>query len=380
MRLSKTKLGSRKLNNSKRIFKNILLTFAIGFFLIGNKGLASDNVLQAIQVNGVKDSYNIILRSDDTAELKKTIQAPNKMILTLKGLRASKTINTIYNNTSSVDSVVVEPTGEDSVKISIQADNVANAGIHFDTLKTPLGVLDKQNKNSTGEVTLSDPINSYRPVYNNNDEEDTSGFSFTEGLGSFTKTLKNILHNEKISWLVAFGLFTIIVLKGLQTIKGKDSEIRIGLSQSLKDREIEMYRGAGLDGIKVEAAGINSPQNAPTNNYGLRAYQNDSRNPYLTSERQRTQPVSSPTVNAQSIVNSLNKPKEQALMQNTIQNTTTAGLKTALKTDAPARPRTTNIDNIKFLESMTKIYEKNGRKDLAQGLKANMKKAKGNLV
>jgi hypothetical protein len=64
----------------------------------------------------------------------------------------------------------------------------------------------------------------------------------------------------------------------------------------------------------------------------------------------------------------------QATMQNTIQAT---ALKAA---PVAAGPKTTNIDSIKFLESMTKIYEKNGRSDLAQGLKANMKKAKMGLV
>ncbi|MEI8129266.1 MAG: hypothetical protein WCG95_06575, partial [bacterium] len=148
-------------------FKKMFLMFAIGICFTGGNVFASDNVLQAIQIDGVKDSYNIVLKSDDVSEIKKTVQAPNKMILNLKGIRASKTINTIYNNTSSVDSVVVEPTSDDSVKISIQADNVANAGVHFDTLKTPLGVLDKsakQNK-TTDELVLNKPMDSYTPVY-----------------------------------------------------------------------------------------------------------------------------------------------------------------------------------------------------------------------
>ena len=33
-----------------------------------------------------------------------------------------------------------------------------------------------------------------------------------------------------------------------------------------------------------------------------------------------------------------------------------------------------NIDNLKFLESMTAIYEKSGRHDLARGLKASLSK------
>ena len=38
-----------------------------------------------------------------------------------------------------------------------------------------------------------------------------------------------------------------------------------------------------------------------------------------------------------------------------------------------------NIDSMKFLQSMTQIYEKNGRPDLAKGLKAGMLKAKANV-
>ena len=93
-----------KLVNLGKVF---LFTLVAGICFTG-KAFASDNVLQAIQIDGAKDSYNVILKSDDTAEVKKTIQAPNKMVINLKGIRASKTINTIYNNTSSVDSVVVE--------------------------------------------------------------------------------------------------------------------------------------------------------------------------------------------------------------------------------------------------------------------------------
>lgn len=363
---------------------------------ISNKVLASDNVLQAIQVNGVKDSYNIILKADDVADLKKTIQAPNKMVLNLKGIRASKTINTIYNNTSSVDSVVVEPTGEDTVKILIQADNVSNAGVHFDTLKTPLGILGKseQQNKSTDEIVLNDPMSSYKPVYDN-DQDEEAGISLAGISSSVSRHLKNIFKNEKISWAIACGLFAIIILGGIKTIKGKDNEIKVGLAQSLKEREIDLYGGGlnlergnarinaaneGYTGSEVENLLKNSlrspqkaaPQNNPVNpnaNYGFRAYQQGTRNPYVTSEIQRPRPAaaaSTPAINLQQVSNVSLKPS----MQSTIQKTAPAGTKT----------KTANIDSMKFLESMTKIYEKNGRSDLAQGLKTNMKKAKINLA
>lgn len=373
----------------------ILLLMCLGV-CISNKVLASDNVLQAIQVNGVKDSYNIILKSDDVADLKKTIQAPNKMVLNLKGIRASKTINTIYNNTSSVDSVVVEPTGEDTVKILIQADNVSNAGVHFDTLKTPLGILGKseQQNKAKDEIVLNDPMSSYKPVYDDSQDDEEAGISLAGISSSASRHLKNIFKNEKISWTIVCGLFAIIILGGIKTIKGKDNEIKVGLTQSLKQREIDLYGGglnlgvnAGVNGTNERYTGSevedllksslrspqkSAPKNSPINtnaNYGLRAYQQGTRNPYITSEIQRPRPAAAaptPSINLQQVSNASLKPT----MQGTMQKTAPAGVKA----------KTANIDSMKFLESMTKIYEKNGRSDLAQGLKTNMKKAKVNLA
>jgi len=379
------------LNNfSKGInLKNILLLGALCFSFVGSNAFASDNVLQAIQVDGVKDSYNIILKSDDVADIKKTIQAPNKMILNLKGIRASKTINTIYNNTSSVDSVVVEPTGEDSVKISVQADNAGNAEVHFDTLKTPLGVLDKTQKQNKAadELVLNAPMASYKPVYDNSLDEEDGGFSLANIMqGSVARHIKNLLKDGKLGWLVTFGMLAIFFLSSIKTIKGKDSEIRVGLSQSLKQRELDLYRdeeglNLGVSG-ELSAASMRASQAAPQNlsgAYGLRAYQNGTRSPYATSEiQQRPRPTAVPPVSVPPVQKTAQRPLNQGLSQMNMQN---SNLGVALKA-APAavRPKTTNMDSIKFLESMTKIYEKNGRSDLAQGLKANMKKAKANLA
>lgn len=357
--------------------------FAIGLCININCAFASDNVLQAIQVDGAKDSYNIILKSDDTAELRKTIQAPNKMVLDLKGIRASKTINTIYNNTSSVDSVVVEPTGDDSVRILVQADNVGSANVHFDTLKTPLGVLDNstaQKKNS-GEIVLSGPMESYKPVYDKADNEETSGFSLSESMGPVTMQVKNLLKSKKISWMITIGLFAIVILNGMKNFKNKDNDIKIGLTQSLKDREIDLYRELNTD-LAGSAAMKNlnmSSTNIAGANYGLKAYQNGTRSPYVTSEIQRPRVSPSPAagMQAQMTKSAQTKTALQSSMANTKLGTMQ---KPVLKTAPATRSKTTNIDSIKFLESMTKIYEKNGRSDLAQGLKANIKKAKTNLV
>lgn len=385
-----------KSSNTLNFKKILLIIFAISFSIIGNKVFASDNVLQAIQVDGVNDSYNIILKSDDVADLKKTIQAPNKMILTLNGIRASKTINTIYNNTSNVDSVVVEPTGEDSVKISIQAANASNAEVKFDTLKTPLGVLEKSAKQDkvTDELVLNGPMNTYKPVYNETADKDNGGLSLSGAASSVTRHLKSATKGNRLNLLMTMGIFGILLISGFKAIKGNDNDIKVGLTQSLKEREIDLYRGGlnrgdslgELQGNALASQHTSTPQNISVGgNYGLKAYQNGTKSPYVSSEIKRPRPTVSPapSVNLQQVANSTNFRSStqnpmtnsmQGTMQNTIQTT-------AQKTmSAGVKPKTANIDSMKFLESMTKIYEKNGRTDLAQGLKANMKKAKINLA
>lgn len=380
--------GKSNRNSNKTI---ILLTLTLGFSLLGApKALASDNVLQAIQVDGVKDSYKIVLRSDDSAEMQKTIQAPNKMILHLKGIRASKSINTIYNNTASVDSVVVEPTGIDSVKVLIQADNVGNADVQFDTLKTPLGVLDKSEaQKSADQLVLNKPMQSYTPVYDESEEAaDSSEFSLS-GLmaGSTGKAVKKVLKDQKISLLLAFGMLVMLVMKGIKGIKSNDNEIKIGLSQSLKEKELDLYRDLGMNnpmsGVSIRARQGLQPQTQPQStplagvNYGLKAYQSGTRNPYVSSEIQRPRAMAA---TKQPYVAPQPAQRPSVSIQNTIQNPLQRTANPALKqTRTATAGRTTNIDSMKFLESMTKIYEKNGRSDLAQGLKSNMKKAKMNM-
>lgn len=348
---------------------------------------ASDNVLQAIQINGVKDSYNIILKSDDTAELQKTVQAPDKIILTLKGIRASKTINTIYNNTSSIDSVVVEPTGEDSVKILVQGQNVGVAEVNFDSLKTPLGVLSNEGQASSkanGELVLSKPVDAYTPVYNQGLDEEDLGFSL-DGF-SIPEILTKILKSEKLSWLAACGLLIMFILTGIKSVKGKDDEIQVGLSQSLKEREVELYKGLG--GLNIELPeppmaaknGMSVQKtNASGSSYGIKAYQDGMRSPYVSSEIQRPKATARPKMSAPQSSNAINTRLSSAKL-NQGAMTMTMPKTAAVPRQSAAKAKTTNIDSIKFLESMTKIYEKNGRTDLAQGLKANMKKAKLNLV
>lgn len=325
----------------KYVVKNLLLASAI--CLTVNSVYAVENVLQAIQIEGVKDTYNIVLKSDDNAEVKKTIQAPNKMLLDIKGIRASKSINTIYSNTSSVDSVVVEQTGNDTLKIFIQGDNVANADVKFDSLKTP--VLKKQEYNE--QVVLSSPMETFKPVYEEI-QEDSSSVLDSELVTSVAAKAKGLLKDEKISWTIVFGLFAIIVLNGVKKLQPAPTAVKIGLG--LKDREVELYKN-------INTRTMNNPPQTVNATAGLKAYQSSTRSPYMSTGLPPRKTVPSAPTKAEP-------------------NVAPSTVKTMQRPAAPeVAPKVNNIDSMKFLESMTKIYEKSGRPDLAQGLKTNMQKA-----
>ena len=113
------------------IMKRVLIFF--GLLLSMLTVCAEENVLQSIELVPVKDTYNIVLTADKSVDVKKEVQSENKITLNMKGIRASKTLNTIYNNVSNVDTVMVENTGN-GVSVFFQADNAQNASISFDTV------------------------------------------------------------------------------------------------------------------------------------------------------------------------------------------------------------------------------------------------------
>ncbi len=335
---------------------------------------AAENVLQAIQVDSAKGISHIILKSDENADVKKTVQAPNKMFLDIKGMKASKTINTIYNSASTIDSIVVEETGKDNLRIYIQGKNIDEAKISFDSLKTPLNILEKSSAMPKEEVLLSSPAESYSPVYRDIEDE-VSGSEFMN-FSTVLSGVKKAMSNEKISWTVTFGLLSILFLSGLKGILNKNQNTRVGLGRSslasnmerfsdIRDREVDMYR-------KVNSHNLTNPQSiSPSikSPVGLKAYQKTTRSPYMTTglpQQRMPLPANESPLKPQSATSPVQTAERKS-----------SDLKPSMKPISKTNMTnpSMNVDSMKFLESMTKIYEKTGRKDLAQGLKSSIKKA-----
>ena len=346
------------------IMKRTLLF--LGMFLSMLAVSAEENVLQSIEIVPVKDTYNIVLVSDKAVDVKKTVKAPNQITLNMKDIRASKTLNTVYNNVSNVDTVMVEPVGN-GVSIFFQAENAAGASVSFDSLDPVM-----PKKAETQSVKLSNPIESYAPIYKEDmSQAKTSSLFKRLQKSSAVEGIKDSMDEDTVSdtanKVFSFGLVGLLAFAVIRLFKRKEPDMKIGLSQSLTDREIEMYRGAQ----QIGSSHIAPEKPFTTVNYGLNAYQRENRNPYETEA-----PIHNPRLrnfaNAQHSVQMMSQPQRpmtQTAVQQTVRKNTTP------VNTAPVNQSNPNIDNLKFLESMTAIYEKSGRHDLAQGSKASLNKS-----
>lgn len=336
----------------------LLLTMVVSMLSV----MADENVLQSIEIEPVKDTYNIVLVSDKAVDVKKVVQAPNKITLNMKDIRASKTLNTVYNNVENVDTVMVEPQGN-GICIFFQAENASAATVTFDALTTAPAATATSSKN----LKLNNPIESYAPIYSE-DFETAKTSKLFDKLKSSTAVndIKDSLDEDTASDFgqkaFSFGLLILLGVGVMRLFKRKEPEMKIGLSQSLNEREINMFRGA--QPIQQTYANVEKP--FTTVNYGLNAYQKENRNPYetepMTIHNPRLRNYAAPQVTAQPA-----KTQTVAVQPQVKKMTTPVN-------SAPVNQSNPNVDNLKFLESMTAIYEKSGRHDLARGLRASLNK------
>lgn len=174
--------------------KKLFLILAIMIFTI-IPAVAGDNFLNTVILEGSEHGYNIILRSDSLANVKRISDGANKLTLDIKGLSASNNISTLYRNTSEASSVIVENTGANSVKVHINAKDAENSNIIFDTP-------------ASSPVIVSDAVS------------------------------KNML-----LWSVlAFCALSLLFFMSKNIKDDPNEEIAEALQKNMRDREIEMYR------------------------------------------------------------------------------------------------------------------------------------------
>ena len=354
----------------KRLGKQLSIALLLSVFLMP-ASLAAQNLLNAIQINPDGDTYKIVLKTNEKAPLKKIVESGDKIYLELQNVSVLNSVKTVYNDVPDVNNVIIEPTSKNSVKIFLHGKNMNNAKVQIETLN-PVKEAAPQNTASAPEsIELNPPIEAYNPIYDDEMGEDEN-FSLMPFLAAVAQSFKKIIGPNTMYFL---GLILIFAF-GMRLFKknaGYSDAISIGLPRRLKENMTEEEESE----ISREKTHLETLRTAPRTmpktlaNYGIKSYQSSQKNPYTSHFRNNTlkQPKF-PTVPSSS--KEIKTEPATALKSKLI--TATLNSHASEMNQAIGK---NGVDSVKFIESMTQIYEKNGRTDLAEGLRKSLKKTKG---
>lgn len=388
-----------------------------GLAVLMGMSAAFANTLSEVEINALDNGYGIVLKTDETTEMKKIVSSDNKMTLQLKDVEVSPDLNTVYNNVADIENVTVVPSGKSDIKIVFKGEGISNSKVAFANPKTQAVAL---KKSTTQSIELSGPVSSYTPVYNPDafvqevEADQTSNPQINEVLTTlhvskemlvtakkYAKKAVNKTKSGDINLVTVMGVIFIFAALLLRPKKRKAREEKQqSLSQMLArpqntqpsaqmEREIALNRrlADNMPLSRPDGLGAVNPVNA---GYGMKAYQNSQRNPYVSDVPAVSGGVSGiprrRPLNSQPVKRTAAPVKKQTIVQQPVAQPVQspmnakrpsmlnpAASKPVRKNAAAAEP--SDMDSMKFLESITKIYEKNGRTDLAKGLKENLRKA-----
>lgn len=121
------------------MLKKIILTIIL---FTGMSAFSAENYLNSVVISENDGKTSIVLRSDETAKVKKEITSPDKIVLTLKGVSQSPNINTLYKNVANINSLIIQNDNSNDLKIYIEAPEIFKAEIVFETPDSaPLSVI-----------------------------------------------------------------------------------------------------------------------------------------------------------------------------------------------------------------------------------------------
>ena len=360
--------------------------------------------LSGVEIIPQNDSYQVTLKADKNIQIQKYVTADNKVVLDLKGTKPANFVNTVYNNATKIDHVIIQPTSSDSIRIFLEGANVSGTKVSLDTSVKPVEtsptasdassqpVSDQAATASISQVTdtnaiseqtkeaetvvLNKPVDSFRPfgtTYSESqDEEEDAVDSVQSGMVSFG-AFKKVFSTHTLDWFLRLGMLVLLLIGGYKLLGNKkQKKVTIDLStplNNLKSREVNLHKtisekrtpiGGGLSDLNRK------PGYASASRYGLKEYQNSQVPPLGLNQGMSRQKFESRMPQA---------PRPQTtktLLRKEMPRT----LQTGNITRNDVNTAKLNMDGVKFLESMAQIYERSGRVDLAKGLHTSIIKAK----
>lgn len=401
-------------------FNSLKVKFFIAFALVLATvlpSLAEENVISQVVISKSKDranSYELTIDSSEIVQYKSRIDEDGNVYFDLKNSTLAPDMGTIYDDVINIDNVTVKQLDKNRVRIYVSGKDARNTDLVFVNSLFETSVPSKK-------VTINRPIKEYKSTILNNDLEyqdntqewDDNSFNFSYLSATMMTELKEGPIGKILIVLSLFA-FLLILARNLAAKLSQDKEPLIGLNQNinhqmgslgisvkkqqlqqpmlkaqkrnddlvgiskrneaLKQAQIELTRAHEKyqQYIQNKYQGIKQPKtvdvDALRKSIALNQYQKSTQNPYKNQEVIKIDEIRNTSNETFKIPPRPRMQEKQAFSSPYIQRKTNLVNSNYIK----EQPK----QNMRFLESVTKIYERSGRADLADGLKNSITKAK----
>ncbi|MCQ2958503.1 MAG: AMIN domain-containing protein [Candidatus Gastranaerophilales bacterium] len=340
--------------------------------------LAESTTLNGVEISSTEGKgYDIVLNTDTATNVQTKEATSDKLVLDLKNTKVAKDANTVYKDADGIENVILKPKANNlEIEINGKEAGQSKVSLNNEIEKTP--------KNYENTVFVNLPMHSYAPVRDIEAEASESGLIWLLRSIKNSQSLRSLLSSANLGWILCFALmFGFLVMTNLKNRPQRKVNVKIGNDDNLdKENTLLKQALARKEGLIAEGLGSQTrttispkavqlqpqrrtiqPQQptAQRQNYGLRAYGNQPANASNNSFKIQSTPLQRDVLSA--ATGTTRKPMRVA-----------TATKQELREDV--RKNEVRIDNVKFLESMAKIYERSGRSDLASGLANNIKRAR----
>lgn len=380
--------------------------------------LAEENVISQVVISKSKDkanSYELTIDSSQIVQYKSRIDEDGNVYFDLKNSTLAPDMGTIYDDVLNIDNVTVKQLDKNRVRIYVSGQDAKNTDLVFVNSLFETSAPSKK-------VTINRPINEYKSTTLNNDLEyqddiqewDDNSFNFSHLSATMMSELKEGPVGKILIVLSLFA-FLLILAKNLAAKLSQEKEPLIGLSNNANYQmgslgvsarkqqpktkvQAKAKKSDDLIGISKRNEALRQAQIELTRAH--EKYQQYIQNKYQNTQKPKTVDVD--TLRKSIALNQYQKStqnpykNQEVIKINEIRNTNdTFKIPSRQRSEiqqkqafsSPYIQRKTNLvnsdfikeqpkQNMKFLESVTKIYERSGRADLADGLKNSITKAK----
>lgn len=377
--------------------------------------LASENVISSVIISKSKidpQGYELNIDSTQAVQYKSRIDSDGNVVFDLKNSTLAPNMGTIYDDVVDIDNVTVKQLDKNKVRIYVSGADARNTELVF------VNSLFETASESAKKININRPISEYKSTsLHNNDLEyatdeqewDDNSFNLYHFSTIVLSELKNGASGKVLILLMLFAIAAMLIktlsaklaqekepLIGLNNSKYSNNEAQIGTlgtikalqntqidnssnrSDTLKQAQIELAKAHQKyqQYIQNKYQNLQKPKSIDVDtlkkSIALNQYQKSTQNPYKNQEVIKLNGLNNGFDNQEKFKGQIPpRPKMRTNKEFTSPyiKKTNNFIDTNIQKNVPKT-------NMKFLESVSKIYEHSGRGDLAQELKNSISKTK----